>query len=307
MIKLSILNVLLLTITLLSSAQAADAVQSTVLVIPEIAPSSVTLSEQEVARRNRNVILGGGLAIGLYGATHWWKDGVTNNFRTVDEGWFGQDTYAGGADKMGHLYFTYAGTRLLTRCFEGLGNNSDQALWLGAATTFGTLLAVETIDGFSERWRFSKEDLVMNAIGSGLGILFEKSPELDKALDLRILYWPSAAAKRQDKSDPFGDYSGQTYLLVAKAAALPALRQHQPLRYLELAVGYGTRGYEPNEGAGAVRSRHGYVGISLNLAEILDDTLFKDSRNSRSQRITHQVLEYVQVPGTAAALVDHSF
>ena len=306
MIKWSIPSVLLLTLSLLSSAQAAEAIQITPSVLPEITPSP-TLSEQDVARRNRNVIVGGGLAIGLYGATHWWKDGLTNNFRTVDEGWFGQDTYAGGADKMGHLFSTYAGTRLLTRCFEEIGNDPEHALWLGAATTFGTLLVIETIDGFSQRFRFSKEDLVMNTIGTGLGILFEKSPGLDKALDFRIQYWPSSAARRQGKIDPLGDYSGQTYLLVAKAAAVPALRQYQPLRYLELAVGYGTRGYEPNEGPDTVRSRHAYLGISLNLAEILDDSLFKDSRNSRSQRITHQVLEYVQVPGTAGALVDHNF
>lgn len=305
--KWLIASVLLLTLGPLSSAQAAETIQTTASVIPEIAPSSSTLSEYEIARRNRNVILGGGLAIGLYGATHWWKDGLTNNFRTVDEGWFGQDTYAGGADKMGHLFSTYAGTRLLTRCFEELGNDPEHALWLGAATTFGTLLAVEAVDGFSKRFRFSKEDLVLNAIGTGLGILFEKSPKLDKALDLRIHYWPSSAAKRQGKVDPFGDYSGQTYLLVAKAAAVPALRQYQSLRYLELAVGYGTRGYEPNEGPDTARSRHAYLGISLNLAEILDDTLFKDSRNSRPQRITHQILEYVQVPGTAGALVDHGF
>lgn len=304
--KWPIPSVLLLTFSLLSSAQAAEVVQSTASVIPEIAPSPA-LSEQDVARRNRNVILGGGLAIGLYGATHWWKDGLTNNFRTVDEGWFGQDTYAGGADKMGHLFSTYAGTRLLARCFEELGNDPEHALRLGAATAFGTLLAVETIDGFSKKFRFSKEDVVMNAIGTGLGILFEKSPELDKALDLRVLYWPSSAARRQGKVDPFGDYSGQTYLLVAKAAAVPAMRRYQPLRYLELSVGYGSRGYEPNEGSGAIRSRHGYLGISLNLAEILDDTLFKESRNSSSQRITHQILEYVQVPGTAAALADHTF
>jgi len=168
----------------------------------------------------------------------------------------------------------YAGTRLLTRCFEEFGNDPDQALWLGAATTFGTLLVVETIDGYSKKWRFSKEDVVMNAIGTGLGVLLEKSPELDKVLDLRILYWPSAAAKRQGKVDPFGDYSGRPICW------LPKHRQYLPcagtnrsaiwnlpsLRHARLRT---------NEGPGAIRSRHGYLGISLNLAEILDDTLFQ--------------------------------
>lgn len=263
--------------------------------------------EGELARRNRNAILGGGLLVGWYGATHWWKDGLTGNFRSANEGWFGRDTYAGGADKMGHVYIGYAGTRLLAKRFESLGNSPDDALWLGAASTFGTLLAIETVDGFSRKWRFSHEDLLMNAAGTALGVLFEKSPGLDSLLDFRVMYWPSPSARRSGSFDPIGDYSGQTYLLAAKASGVAALRESRPLRYLELAVGYGARGYGEGEAPAAQRSRRAYVGISLNLAEILDDTLFRKERNSGAARATRTALEFVQVPGTAAALSRRSF
>ncbi|PWB54498.1 MAG: hypothetical protein C3F18_06700, partial [Nitrosomonadales bacterium] len=93
-----------------------------------------------------------------------------------------------------------------------------------------------------------------------------------------------------------------TYLLALKASGIPALRQIEPLRYFELALGYGTRGYEPN--LGEERSRHVYYGISLNVAELLGVTAFRDSRGSRGQRVTNGVLEVLQIPGTAA-LADH--
>jgi len=263
------------------------------------------LLPEDALRRTHWLIGAGAVGVALYGATQWWQDGLAGHFRTVNEGWFGQDTYAGGADKLGHAYSAYTGTRLLARGFEELGNAPERSLWLAATTSLGALTAVEVMDGFSKAYRFSKEDAIMNALGTGMGVLLEKKPELDKVLDFRVRYWPSEDARRLHQYDPVGDYSGQTYFLVVKAAGFDALRKYEPLRYLELAVGYGSRGYEPNTGADADRSRHIYYGVSLNLAEILGDTLFSGSyKGGRTQRITDTVLEFFQVPGTAA-LVDH--
>lgn len=280
------------------SPAAADAGQGEGATLP-------ALSEEKVLRRTHWLIAGGVAGMALYGANHWWKDGFTGDFRTVDEGWFNQDTYAGGADKLGHAYSAYAGTRLLARGFEELGNSPERSLWLAAGTSLGSLTAVEVVDGYSKKYRFSKEDAIMNAVGTGLGVLLEKSPELDKLLDFRVRYWPSDDARRLKQIDPVDDHSGQTYLLVAKASGVAALRKYDPLRYLELAVGYGSRGYEPNTGLARERSRHVYYGVTLNLSEILGDSLFSGAyKGSRTQRITNTVLEFIQVPGTAA-LADH--
>jgi hypothetical protein len=267
---------------------------------------AATLSEEDQVFRTRALIWGGAGAVLAYGATVWWNDGSSGHFRTISEGWFGQDTYTGGADKLGHAYATYAGTRLLANAFEWAGNNRDDAIALSAATVFGTMLAVETLDGFSKRYKFSKEDMIMNAVGTGLGLLFEKNRRLDDLFDFRLHYWPSGDAKRLEEIGPISDHSGQTYLLVAKATGIPHLRNHEVLRYFELAMGYGSRGYEPNDGTPAAdRSRHAYIGISLNLSEVLRNTVFRDSaEKTRSQRVTETVLEYVQVPGTAV-MADH--
>lgn len=260
--------------------------------------------DQQMRLRTWGIVLGNTLAVGLYGRHNWWSDGFSGSFRTVNEGWFGQNTYSGGADKLGHFYMNYAGTRLFARAFEWAGNGPGRSLELAAWLTLGTYTTVEVIDGFSKKWRFSKEDAIMNVAGVGAALLIEKNPQLDRLLDLRLLYRPS----RSDNSniDPFGDYSGQTYLLVAKASGVPVLRNHPWLRYFELAIGYGSRGYSDNPvGVDGNRSRNLYLGISLNLSEVLGATIFKRSdERDRVQRGINTVLEFVQVPGTAA-LVRH--
>ncbi|MFH1495446.1 MAG: DUF2279 domain-containing protein [Pseudomonadota bacterium] len=286
-------------------AETASAPENPIVFQPTPLPaldSDPTLTEAQKQFRTRIMIGGAATALLWYGSTHWWSDSMSSDFRTVDEGWFGQDTYTGGADKLGHMYSTYVGTRILARAFEWAGHDSQSAAWLAAATAWGSMLAVEIGDGFSSRYRFSKEDLVMNTLGTGLGLLLEKNPELDAMLDFRLMYRPSSDARRVNQIDPIDDHSGQTYLLAIKASGIPSLRRIEPLRYFELALGYGTRGYEPN--LGEERSRHVYYGISLNVAELLGMTAFKNSPGSRTQRVSNGVLEVLQIPGTVA-LADH--
>lgn len=290
---------------LTAHAETAPAQESPIVfqsaALPAIGGDS-TLTETQKQFRTRMLI--GGAAVGVlgYGASHWWQDSMSSSFKTVNEGWFEQNTYTGGADKLGHMYSTYVGTRLLTDAFEWAGHDRDSASWLAAATAWGVMLAVEVGDGFSSRYRFSKEDLIMNTLGSSLALLLEKNPELDAVLDYRLMYWPSSDARRVHQIDPIDDHSGQTYLLALKASGVPALRKIEPLRYFELALGYGTRGYEPN--LGEAHSRHFYYGISLNVAEILGVSAFKDSKGSRAQNISNGVLEFLQIPGTTS-LADH--
>lgn len=238
----------------------------------------------------------------LYGRTQWWQDGFGGRFKTVDEGWFGRGTQYGGADKLGHAMFTYTGTRLLTQAFGWAGNEPDVALKLAAGTAVGTLMAVEVVDGFSKKWRFSKEDAAFNLAGGALGWWLETHPAADALLDVRMQYSPSTEPQGRRGFDPFGDYSGQRYLLVFKASGMPTLREQPLLRYLEFSVGYGTRDFETESRALIAPTRHAYYGIALNLTELLHRTVFAGNASpSRSQRLTETVLEYVQVPAAGVA------
>jgi hypothetical protein len=256
-------------------------------------------SDIDARRRALGIIAGYSLSVGLYGKSQWWQEGFNKRFRTASEGWFGHDTYSGGADKLGHFYMNYVGTRLFARTFEWAGNAPDQSLRLAGMLMLGTFGAIEVLDGFSKTWTFSKEDAVINVAGVGAAYLLERYPELDRVVDLRFQYRPSR--NNRNDFDPFGDYSGQTYLFVAKVGGLPALRNHRLLRHVELAIGYGTRNYSSDmAGARIQGTRNIYAGVSLNLSGLLNGTVFANaSEEGRVQRLTNTVLEFVQVPGTA--------
>ena len=253
-------------------------------------------SDDPALRRKQKAIIAGTAAVVLvYGATVWWND-LTVHFHSKNEGWFGQDTYAGGADKLGHAFFSYGATRLLTSAFESIGFDRDRALISGALSSFVIIAGIEVVDGFSKKqYGFSKEDFVMDAAGVALGILMERAPSLDALLDFRVLFWPSGDSAKSIP-DPVSDYSGQTYLLVLKADGVPAFRDVPVLKYFELAAGYGTRGYWPET---PEHHRNIYFGVSLNLSRLLGDTVFRDRyRGGKAQRAINTVLEYLQIPGT---------
>lgn len=276
--------------------------------------------------RTRLLISGYTLGVGVYGYLAWWNKDVTRNIETEDgvflrtetisnrtsdfhisnEGWFGADSQNGGADKLGHAYSSYVSTRLMTQGFKWAGYPQQRAAKLAGLTTGAVMLGVEIMDGFTVEYGFSKEDLVMNLSGVGVGTLLELYPQWDEVFDIRFLYWRSDDARKLDERDPISDYSGQTYLLVTKASGIPALHDYKALRYLEFAIGYGSRGYQPTPGKYAPqfpKERNLYYGLSINLSQLLNDFVYKEKKPSR---ITEGLLEYLQVPGTAL-LFEHQF
>lgn len=239
--------------------------------------------------RNRLIIGGGATLFAAYGMAKWWRSGFGRGFKTTNEGWFSASTQYGGADKLGHLYSAYGTMRLFTPAFEAAGNDRDAAVRLAAWTTVGIFTGIEVADGFSRKYRFSPHDAIMNVAGTVLGVMLEANPELDAVFDFRVAYRPSPGSG----FDPFGDYSGQRYLLVTKADGFAPLRNAGVLRYLELAVGYGARGFE---GTGE-RRRDLYVGVSLNLSRLLADAAYGGRTHSTPvQRGADMVFEFVQFP-----------
>jgi hypothetical protein len=276
------------------------AIAATAATAQEAADAPAQPTAQTVGFRTGALMLAAIGGTAAYGKAKWWQDGFSGGFKTANEGWFGRDTAHGGADKLGHAMFAYTGSRLLARGFEWAGHDTDTALKLGLWTTVGTLAGVELVDGYSKKWRFSKEDVVFNLAGGALAYVLETHPALDALLDLRLQYSPSTGPEGRRRFDPFGDYSGQRYLLVFKASGMPALRERLLLRYLEFSVGYGARNFEAESRALAAPTRHLYYGVSLNLSQVLRDTVYKGNASpSRTQRLTETFFEFVQVPAAA--------
>jgi hypothetical protein len=251
--------------------------------------------DDPVDRRNRRLLTIGTSALILYGATRWWSNGFESRFKVKSEGWFGRDTPHGGIDKLGHAFSNYAGVRILAPLLEGIGNPPDRALWLAAGTTVGAFALVEILDGLSREHRFSHEDLVFNLLGTAGGIVMERSPRLDTLVDVRFGYRKDR--RYSEGFDPFGDYEGQRYLLVIKAEGIPALNARPWLRYAELSVGYGIRGFRAAPGFAPVRERETYVGVSFNLSRLIADHYYAGrKRSTPAQQAIDVGLELFQPP-----------
>jgi hypothetical protein len=253
-------------------------------------PAASPAWHQDVRLRNTAIIGGATLAIAAYGKSNWWQEGFGGGFKTEDEGYFGPNTPHGGADKLGHMFFNYANVRLLTPMFELAGNSRGDSIWLSALSSAAILTAVEVADGFSKQYHFSPQDEVMNLAGAALGVIMETHPELDQKFDFRLAYRKSS----QSNWKPFSDYSGQRYLLVAKADGFESLRNRPVLRYLELSVGYQARGYEE---PGLERRRDVYVGLSLNLSRLMADGFYQGQLHTTpTQRTAELAFELWQFP-----------
>ncbi len=233
-------------------------------------------------------------ALGLYS----WDWGSSKTFKVNDEGWFGEETGSGGADKLGHAFSSYAMTNLLADRLEYKGRSPERAARNAALTTQAVMLYVEIFDGYSGDHGFSKEDMVMNALGSGLAYARATVPGLRELIDFRLEYEASGYKGFR----PLSDYSGQKYVLALKLSGIRGLNQSF-LRHFELQTGYYTRGFSKEEKAdGLTRQRHQFVGIGLNLNQLLFGN--RTSRESELRNAGRLFFEHIQVPYTAARQVN---
>lgn len=175
------------------------------------------------------------------------------------EGWFGHNTDEGGADKLGHLWSTYAAADGLANKFEDWGYEPEQAALYGAYSSLAIMGFMELGDSFSN-YGFSYEDMLMNTTGAATSYLMFKYPSLKEKIDLRWEYKPDFK-----ETDFFTDYQHSKYLV---ALQLDGFRQldGSPLEYLELHAGYYIRGFVTDD---PDRERNLYVGIGLDVGKLL--------------------------------------
>jgi len=222
-----------------------------------------------------------------------WNWGSRNSFKTNPEGWFGPITSSGGTDKLGHAFASYAMTNVLTERLIVQGRDSAQAALTSALITQSIMLYVEVFDGYSVDHGWSYEDVVMNLLGSGFAYARHANPSLRNLVDFRLEYQPSG----YNGFRPISDYPGQKYLLAFKLSGLDALR-NTSLRFLELQAGYYARGFSKAEQAEGLKpQRYSFVGIGLNLSELLFGQRNEDDPGLR--RAGQVFFEHVQIPNTA--------
>ena len=246
---------------------------------------------------------------GLYaGFTTWtyfaWyrKHKPLSEFRWGGDGGFGSKTYAGGADKLGHAWATMSLARVGTEMLRQWGGYDRWTSTL-VATALSELLflGVEVKDGFY--YEFSFGDAAGDTAGALAAFALSLSPRLDELFDLRVEYWPSHEYRHQFDGGNVNvaeDYSGETYLLAFHLGGLHGLRDARWgswSRFVDVAVGFGTRGYKPDPPGGEPDYKHHQelsIGLSLNL-QGLSDWLF-EGRSRPARTIGHGMFEVFNAP-----------
>jgi hypothetical protein len=262
-----------------------------------------------------------GFAIWAYFA--WYRNHPPlSNYKFGGDGMFGVETYAGGADKLGHTWATMSLARMGSAILTEGGWDHTRSTLLSAALSEALFLNVEIRDGFY--FEFSYGDLAMDTVGMAMAILLDLWPRLDEMFDFRVQYWPSSAyLKKLDGSSPCPaggcsrwniaeDYSGQTYLLAFHLGSIHALRDMEYgtwSRFVDVTLGFDTRNYKPPpDPTDMVKpTQQMFIGVSLNAQGILDYLLEGHTSEAarKGRKVTHGLFEVFNLPFTSLPLLEH--
>ena len=241
------------------------------------------------------------------------KHNELRGFKWGGDGWLGTNTYAGGADKFGHAWATMSLARVGTEMLHQWGGFSKTTSTIVSSALSELLfLGVEVKDGYF--YEFSFSDATGDTLGALAAVALSLSPRLDELFDFRVEYWPSAAYRRQLDGGNLNvaeDYSGETYLLALHLGAIHALSDHKWgawTRFVDVAAGFGTRGYKPDPPSRMLpdyeHHQNIYFGVSLNAQGLFDWML--DGRSTAARKITHGIFEVFNAPFTFVPLLEDS-
>jgi hypothetical protein len=227
-----------------------------------------------IAKEDKLLFLNIATSLGVvaYGIEHW---GYSTDIdpHTHSEGWFSKGTDEGGADKFGHAYTGYVTAHMFSAIYEYWGYDKDSAALNGAWSSFLFTSIMEVGDSFSD-YGLSYEDMVVNSLGAVFGYYTYKYPELSNKIDYRVEY---PIHKGMWNKDFMTDYEELKYMFAIKADGFDSFQDSKYLKYIELYIGYFTRGFasESNE-----KVRSTFLGVGLNLSKLFDV----------------KILEYYQIP-----------
>lgn len=215
----------------------------------------------------------------------------TTTFHFHNEGWFGKDTTNLGIDKLTHAFDTYLIAEILHMRMHQ-NTNASEGDALTSAILASTLMGLNEIsDGIEHDSGYSMQDVIMNLAGAGFSVLRNTVPGLKEKVAFKIEIVPNSQVYSYRGQE---HYEQQRFMFSLKGAGFGKLKK-TPFRYLDLQVGYyGSDFRAVDRNAGKEPKRHLFVGLGLNLGELL----FGESR-SKLGKIGYTVLDYFQVPYTS--------
>lgn len=242
--------------------------------------SGLKAEEIKVWTKEKKVLMtniGAITAITGWGIAKW--DYFQKTPKIDGEGWFSEDSKEGGADKLGHFYFSYTLSHILSGTFDYWSYSRDKAALLGSFSSFAITTSMELMDSFSN-FGFSYEDLIMNMLGSAAGYFLYVDPKLSNKFDFRVESIPDFS-----QSDITTDYDNMKFLMVVKLGGFESFKKTWA-KYIEINLGYNVKDYSDYD---MTKERIISVGIGFNLSRIF---------NEFSMKKTSKFFNYYQLPYT---------
>jgi hypothetical protein len=250
-------------------------------------------------------------AFGTWAYFAWyWHQERNPEFLVGGDGTFGVNTYAGGADKLGHFWANLALTRLSYQILRAGHWHPTAAHAISFGWSAAFFFVVEVKDGYF--YQFSWGDEIANLLGAGLAVALDSSPALDRLIDFRVEYWPSteyraildgAEGADVNSANVAEDYSGQTYLLALHLGAVHGLGEGKYTRisrYIDAVVGYRTEHYKPDLNDPMFErgrpTQELSLGLSLNLQGVIDDALAGHGARRHLRAFGHALTEVFNPP-----------
>lgn len=288
----------------------------------DLAPAKALEADDRDETRKPNGRLISGLAVaGIYAGFSawaylaWYRDHPEKNqYEIGGDGLFGVNTYAGGADKLGHAWATMVLARGGTAALRAGGWNRTRSAFVSALLSDGLFFAVEMKDYFY--YEFSPGDFTFDTLGALAAIAFDLSPRLDELLDFRVEYFPSrqyahnlvssdSPCEKRVPGQPScsrwniaEDYSGERYLLALHLGALRPLRERYDwTRYVDVSLGFDSRNYKPPPTLRPFieRKQELFLGVGFNLQGLVDRL---GSPKSKLRKTWHGIFEVATPPMT---------
>jgi uncharacterized protein YfiM (DUF2279 family) len=208
------------------------------------------------------------ISVGVVGgaALNSFTDHPTGGFHLAHEGWFGEHTYVGGADKASHFVSFEIVARELATTYQYLGYSPQQSRLGGFIVSVLAGSVIEIADGTNE-YGFAYEDLLMDLLGASTAVVLSTIDAYD-LVGFRAGRMPGPAPPRE--TDGLGrDYSHEIYTADLKLAGLSQRLgiNFGPARFLLASLTYGVKGYP--YGAPDQRERQLGFELGLNFGEML--------------------------------------
>ena len=156
-------------------------------------------------------------------------------------------------DKMGHATTAYNIAAIQSDLMHWGGIRSGTSALIGTLTSLGFMTMIEIMDGHSDKWGFSKGDMLANIAGC---LLYEGQQLMwnQQRISLKYSYHHTLFAQYYPQElgsnlpqRMLKDYNGQTYWLSFNIASFLPGSSSFP-RWLNLSTGYGAEGMIGAEG-----------------------------------------------------------